>query len=235
MEHTTYRGKVLYIGDKVGERGREQFTVTKHRNGHRTLRAMSEIYDSQVLRDVTLTVNERFQTEDAFIRLTVDEQFMGSGWFRFTDSLAECETFMAEGGRVSQRIETTHRPPFFGAHPVVNDCWCCAAYDRKSSEKIQLLQGGMMSSLLANGASGPMLHRMDLAVEYIGPETITVPAGTFDTDHYRFHVKGMDVEDLWCWGEDFVLVQIRWDLLQTTYQLVEFERDKPQMNTDEHS
>lgn len=224
MEHSMYRGKVLYIGDKVGERGREWFTVTKHRNGHRTMRAISEIYDSKVLRDVTQTVDEAWRPLDAFIRLTVAEQFVGSGWFRFGEGLAECETYMAEGGRVSQRIAVAGRVPFFGSHPVANDCWCAGGFDQGSGERIQVLEGGMMSSLLANGASGPMLHRMDLTIEYVGIEEITVPAGRFETQHYRYHVKDMDAEDLWCTPEDLMIVQIRWDWLATTYQLVELER-----------
>lgn len=223
MEHLTYRGKIIYTGDQVGERGREWFTVTKHRNGDRTMRAMCEIDDSKVLRDVVYTVNERWQPRDAFVRLTVNEDFMGSGWFRFTPDQAECETFMAEGGRVSQKIALAQPVPFFGLHPVAADCWCLGGFDAASGEKIQLLRGGMMSSQLSNGASGPMLSPFDLKVEYLGQEAVTVPAGTFQTDHFRFVLNDRPAEELWCCGEDLLFVKIRWDHLATTYELVELE------------
>ncbi len=223
MEHITYRGKIVYTGDEVGERGREWFTVTKYPNGDRTIRAMCEIDDTAVLRDVTYSVNERWQPLDAFIRLTVKDKFMGSGWFRFTDNVAECETFMADGGRVSQKIEVASRPPFFGVHPVACDCWCLGGYDLANPERIQALPGGMMSSLLSNGASGPMLTRLDLTVEYLGTEEITVPAGTFQTNHFRFLLEDIPAEDLWCYGDDFLFVKIRWNHLATTYELVELE------------
>ncbi len=223
MEHTTYRGQIAYIGDDAGKRGHEWFTTTRHSNGHRTLRAISEIYDSKVLRDATVTVDQKFRPLDAFIRLTVNEQFMGSGWFRFTDTEAECETFMAEGGRVSQRIAVKHHPPFFGAHPVANDCWVGGSLDRTTPNTV-LLEGGMMSSLLPNGASGPMLSPMTLRTQYVGLESVTVPAGTFEAYHFRFLVDDMAAEDVWCYGDDLIFVKIRWDQLKTTYELLELKQ-----------
>ncbi len=149
--------------------------------------------------------------------------FMGSGWFHFTDQLAECETFMADRGRVSQRINISQRPPFFGAHPVACDSWCTGGFNHSLEQNIQVLPQGMMSSLLSNGASGPMLHPQDLRVEYLGQEEVTVPAGTFMTRHYRFLLEDIPSEDVWCYGPDNLFVKIRWDLLSTTYVLVELE------------
>jgi len=223
LEHKTYRGKVAYIGDEVGERGREWFAVTRHPSGSRTMQAMCEIDDKAVLRDVTYSVNESWQPLDAFVRLTVKDTFMGSGWFRFTENLAECESFMADGGRVSQKMEVSGRIPFFGAHPVAGDCWCLGGFERKSGERVQVLRGGMMSSQLSNGASGPLLSRMNLAIEYVGQEAVSVPAGTFQTEHFRFLLEDRPAEDLWVHGEDLLIVKIRWDLLATTYQLVSLE------------
>lgn len=56
MQHRTYRYKINYIGPQ-GERGREWCVVTVHGNGDRTIRARCEMDDSQVLRDVTYTVD----------------------------------------------------------------------------------------------------------------------------------------------------------------------------------
>ena len=223
MEYSSYKGKILYLGDTVGERGREWFTVTKHPGGLRTIRAMCEIDDTEVLRDVIYTANSKWQPIDAFIRLTVAGKFMGSGWFRFSDQLAECETFMADVGRVSQRLTLNQPPPFFGVHPVACDCWCLGGFDHTSGAAVQVLRQGMMSSLLSNGASGPMLHSFDLTIEYLGEQEVTVPAGTFQTNHYRFLLDDRPAEELWCFGEDLIFVKIRWEHLATTYVLTELE------------
>ena len=94
--HETIRGRLLYTSrkpDREGvERGREYFTITKHRDGRRTLRAHAEIDDPpNVLRDVTLTLDRDWITRDAFVRLSVGDQTMGSSWFRFDETFAECE------------------------------------------------------------------------------------------------------------------------------------------------
>jgi hypothetical protein len=82
----------------------------------------------------------------------------------------------------------------------------------------------LMSSLDPRGATGPMLEMLDLAVERHGVETITVPAGTFACEHYTFDIgEGTPVEHLWVVPGDWQMVRIRWDLLGSTYELVELD------------
>jgi hypothetical protein len=220
MNHTTYSYKIAYLGDEVGERGRETVTVTKHPNGDRTMQALSEIFDSGVLRHVTLAVNKTWQPLECYVKISVKDHYVGSGWFYFDENTVECEAFSAEGGRLSQRLETERRTPFFIAHPVASDLWLLGAYDR-SGGKVQTIKNGMMCSPLSNGASAPSLHPLDLTIEYLGKETVTVPAGTFEADHFQFILADKPAEHLWAYGEDLHLIKIRWDLLKTTYELLE--------------
>jgi hypothetical protein len=237
--HRTYFGRVVYIGDGDGrgpvERGRESFTVSVHGNGHRTIQARCEIDDSAVLRHVHYTVDANWRPLDAHIRLDVGGQFMGSGWFDWAaDGSATCETKMAAGGRVSQRIGATAGEEgfgavSFGAHPVACDVWHLGAHLNLSAHERQPGQvrphRAWMSSLLPNGASGPLLSTMQFGVEDLGTETLTVPAGTFETRHVRYIFDdGHPDEHIWCTTDDLILVQLRWDLLRTTYQLVELSR-----------
>jgi hypothetical protein len=224
MQHRTIRGYVRYLGDTVGERGREWFTVTVHGNGHRTMRAQCEMEDSGVLRDVTFAVNERFQPLDAFIRLSVKDQFMGSGWFRFADNFAECEVITADAGRISQRFDLGGRAPSFGAHPVACDIWHLPQFDRSRGPRKEVIAGVLMSSNLPNGASGPLLafYPDGLPIRYVGPETVTVPAGTFETEHFIFEKDGRPPQHCWCMVPDFTIVKIRSELLKTTYELMEY-------------
>ena len=223
MDHRTYSGKILYTGDAVGERGREWFTITVHRNGERTMRSLCEMDDSQVLRDVVYTVDKTWRPLDAFVRLTVERKFMGSGWFHFAEDFIECETSTADAGRISQRIAVDERPRTFGAHPVACDIWHLAAFDLSSPKKIQTWPGAM-SSPLPNGASGPMIGLSTLRVEHLGREDVTVPAGTFQCERFRFLLEDKPPEELWCTVDDYLMVKIRWDLLETTYELVELTR-----------
>lgn len=229
--YRVYSGRIAYIGDGDGagpvERGREWFTVSVYDDGNRTIAARCEIDDAVVVRDVTYSVDARWRPVDAFIRLNVHGRFMGSGWFRFTDTFAECETFMAGGGRVSQRIdcgsgEEGHGAVSFGAHPVACDVWHLGVHEPSATALgSPVKHRAFMSSLLPNGASGPMLSAWNFGVEYLGDERLTVAAGTFDTHHFRYLLDGHPDEHVWYTTADRILVRIRWDLLRTTYELAE--------------
>jgi len=51
-----------------------------------------------------------------------------------------------------------------------------------------------------------------------------VPAGTFETRAYRLHPRDYPPFDLWVIDDDFTLAKIRWDHLETSYELVELQR-----------
>ncbi len=132
--HTTIRGRIHYTSNKPEsrghERGREHFSITKHKDGRRTMRAHSEIDDApNVLRDVTLTMDEKWITRDAFVRLSVGDKTFGSSWFRFEDTYAECEGLLHERGRVSERIEYETPSVLFGTHPIQGDALHLHALD----------------------------------------------------------------------------------------------------------
>ena len=98
MRHRTYAGKIVYLTDGAGEMGRERFRVTVHDDGRRTLRAICEMDDDELLRDVTYTVDRHFRPLDAFVRLTIGEAFVGSGWYHFTETAVTCEAVTASAG-----------------------------------------------------------------------------------------------------------------------------------------
>ncbi len=228
MKHRTYGGKLLYLTDGTGEMGREWFTVTVYGDGSRTLRARCEMDDDQLLRDVTNTVGPDWRPRDAFVRLTFEDEFVGSGWYRFGEHLAECEAWTAVEGRVSYRRDLEQRPPSLGAHPVCCDTWhTAAAWHQDPSPGVTRLERIAMTSFLPNGGSGPELVFTDLDVEYRGEEEITGPAGTFATRHFASFRAGAAKDrppvEVWAFSDDFVPARLRWDLLGQTYELVEFE------------
>ena len=195
--HDTIRGRIHYTSRKPGregvERGREHFTITKHRDGRRTLRAHAEIDDApNVLRDVVLTVDGNWTTRDAFVRLSVGDETMGSSWFRFEDTFAECEGWTSEHGRISERIDYDSPPALFGTHPIQGDAWHVNGVDRSDGPVVQVFDAFLMSSLDHRGATGPSLvwHDPGMKIEYVGEDRITVGAGTFDAWHFCYGDRG---------------------------------------------
>ena len=105
MEQHAWSGRIDYIHDERGERGREWFTVTTHQDGHRVVRARCEMDDTEIMRDVTYSMNG-FTPEEAYIRIVIKGKHEGSGWFTFDENEAHCEAMIAGGGRVSQTMKT---------------------------------------------------------------------------------------------------------------------------------
>lgn len=228
MQHRSYQGKVLYLSDGQGEMGREIFYVTVHSDGTRTMRATCEMDDDHLLRDVVMTVDGHWYPVDAFVRLTIDEKFVGSTWYNFTDYSAECHGFTAADGRFDQHFVADKKIGFFGAHPVHGDAWGLARWKRDKEKAVSELGPIFSTSHLPNGGSGPKLEQTDhslLRHKYIGREEISVPAGNFETEHFQFLVKDYPPIDIWALGSDCIPARLRWDLLNQTYDLVELSGD----------
>ncbi len=237
-DHRTVRGTIRYTSKKPErldeERGREYFTINVHGDGKRTCIAHCEIDDRpSVMRDITYSLDEDWYPMDCFVRLAVNDRFMGSGWFRFGPDFAECETYTSLDGRVTQRMATQGRLKTFQNHAIVCDAWHMRLFDlNKAGEGVQSIDEMLLSSPDHRGATGPMLFRIGFGVEYIGEEAIEVEAGKFDSLHFRFvSAPGLPEAhppyDIWCTNdEDFIF--LRGDIggyMQTYYELVELIKD----------
>jgi hypothetical protein len=212
MKHVTLRGVLQYRYLDGAERGRERFTVTRHGDGRRILRTCCEIDPDEVLRDVTYAVDEHFRPLDAFVRITVRDRFVGSGWFLFARDLATCETYTALEGRISQRIALETPAHAFGSHPITSDAWLTALFD-PAGPREQYFTRLFISSYAFNGATGPMLLPVQFGLQHVGHERVTVPAGSFACNRYRFllddsEVAGHPAYDIWAMdGGDHLCVR----------------------------
>jgi len=230
MHHRTIRGKILYTSrkpDRLGqERGRESFIITVHTDGKRTLRAHCEIDDPPtVLRDVVLSLDADNYPLDCFVRLTIDDRFEGSGWMRFSETHAETESFNVNDGRISQRLDLEQRTRWLASHPIAGDAMAFSIFDLSNGPGKTFFPDMMVTSPDHRGATGPLLFKLGFGIEYLGDETITVPAGTFETRHYLLHPSRPEWTPLetWVTGPDYVFVKLSWDVLEADYVLAELE------------
>lgn len=234
-DHRNMRGKILYTSNKperLGqERGREYFVISTHGDGARTIAAHCEIDDRpSVMRDITYSLDADWMPTDCFVRLSVGDSFMGSGWFRFHPRFAECETWTSLEGRVSQRMDLKRPLRTFQNHAIACDAWHLRLFDRSRPGTVQPLEQVLLSSPDHRGATGPMLFSVGLHVNYVGEETVTVGAGTFDAFHFQFvSAPGLPTAhppyDVWCTadGEYLFLQGGVAGYMQTRYELVELE------------
>lgn len=237
MAYRTIRGTILYTSKKPErldqERGREFFTITQQPDGTDVLHAHCEIDDApMVVRDVVQAMDHNSSApRDCHVRLTVGDVFEGSGWFRFSDRLVECEAFNREDGRTSQRIELDAPVQWMQCHPIAGDALLMKAYDLSAGPGKRFLDNVMLSSPDHRGATGPLPYRLGFGIQYVGREALRVLAGNFDAHHFQVvDTAGQLPEehppyDVWCTADDdYILLRAGvGGYMQTHYELAELE------------
>jgi hypothetical protein len=237
VKHRSITGTILYTSKKPERldqpRGIEHFRFTHHTDGKRTLRAHCEIEEPHpsVLRDIVYSLDEHGRPMDCHVRLTVDDRFMGSGWFRFTDDGVECESYGPAIGRLSQFMPLSEPIDGMGTHPVVADGYLLALFDWAEGEKKKLRV--LLPSPDHRGATPPMISEVNIDAVFLGRETVTVKAGTFAARHFQFiddGTSGMAGQhppyDVWITDdEDGIMVQGGvGGYMQTWYELIALDR-----------
>jgi len=220
-----YSGEMTYADDASGVTGREIFSVTVHDDGSRTLRCQCWMDQVPLVRDVTYTVNERFEAMDCFVRVVAQGKFVGSGFFLFTDTMATAEVLTAQEGRVTQQIETPGRVKLFGSHPISVDIWKCAHTPAEKPGEKQPLTNCFSSSLAPGGASGPMLNRKTYDIVFEQQEKIAVGAGELDCLRYNWDTYTGRTLQMHAAGEDWLPVRVHVPEVGRRYELVALEGD----------
>ena len=240
MRHRTIRGEIRYTSKKPHmlnkKRGHERFAFTEHADGKVTLSAHCEIAEPapSVMRDILYSMDEHARPMDCHVRLTVGDAFMGSGWFRFTDREIECESYGPSIGRVSQRVALAAPLIGFGTHPVVADAYMLHRQPPWTPGEKRRMPV-YVPSPDHRGATPPFAAATALFGHYVGDETITVPAGTFECRHFQWlddGTGGMTGEhpafDVWASKEYGVMVQGGvGGYMQTWYELVALSVETP--------
>ncbi|KPJ81851.1 MAG: hypothetical protein AMJ58_03615 [Gammaproteobacteria bacterium SG8_30] len=211
LEYRLVHGAIRYTHDER-MRGHERFTISVHRDGSRILRTFSEIFETRVVRDVSMRVDDNWHPRDAFVRVTVDNRFRGSGWFVFDEHEAQGEALHAPASRLSQRVRLDAPVRSFGTHPILGDGWHTALFDMAGPPQ-QYFEQIMMSSYAFDGSTGPELLPVSFGIELVGREQIEVPAGEFRTRHFRFLLARSAFDDhppydVWVTDDgDYVMVR----------------------------
>jgi hypothetical protein len=243
MRHRTITGRIRYTSKKPElldrERGRETFMFTHHGDGSTIIRAHCEIDEPEptVMRDIVYALDAQGRPQDLHVHLTVGDAFMGSGWLHHSPGegggAVECESIGPAIGRLSQKVDYAGGIDGFGTHPIVGDGYITRCMDISRGPHRREIRV-FLPSPDHRGATPPMVSEVRIDLEYVGTETVTVAAGTFDCRHFRFiddSGPGMGgvqhpAYDMWVTADDdsiFVQGGVG-GYMQTWYELVALER-----------
>lgn len=191
-KHRVRSGRVDYLVDHPDFPDRlwgvEHWRMTAHVDDHRVMRSYCELNDDPpIVRDVIQAVDAEFHPHDTFARLMKDNRFLGSTWYRFSDTEAEYYGYTAEKGLIHEKADISRAMRGFGAHAVNSDAWLSARFDLSKGEGVQTFENNLLTSIDHRGATGPAFERTTTSsLRYSGIEAIAVPAGDFDCHHFAF-------------------------------------------------
>jgi hypothetical protein len=168
---------------------------------------------------------------DGFSRLSVGGIYEGCGWFNFGENAARFQGHNRALGPNQTEFPLTERTPWFGHHAIINDGFLGRLFPLGVEPQKKSLKRVMMSSPDHRGATGPELFPLDFGIVYLGDETVTVGAGTFEARKFAIvdTAEGLPEEhppyEMWCSrdAQGFFLQGGVGGYMQTWYELVELE------------
>jgi hypothetical protein len=208
--------KVLSTGAVLGG---ENWNLTVHPDGTRTMQALNRYGSPGIQRHVTYRVDQNFRPLEAYMLYWVRGDWRGSGFFVVNgDQLTA--TANTPNGMLTHRLTVPQNFSFI-PHPLSTDAWHMGYYD-KAKGGVQTINVYDMDA----GAAGPqtLLGRLyTQKLERLGTESLTTPAGTFETERYRID----DAVDIYVTGPDSIMVRFVWTPADRVYELVKLEQSAP--------
>lgn len=222
--HHGYAGRISYLDREGREWGREAFSATVHDDG-RILRALCEMDEARLHREVTWSLDRDWTPRDGFVRLLRDSATIATCWYLIEGAHAQCEGVTHDHGRIS-RSATAARPiQFLGTHPLTGDSIIAAARGTEEPGVERPIMAAA-NSLAHLGDEGLDVRLLEPLVAFVAEESIEVAAGRFDARHYtiRWSDTMPHKTDFWVDTDDCLPLLSIVPALGERYELVEFER-----------
>ena len=225
MPATTLNGILLFGSVEQPENCQpyEQFSLTHNPDGTRTLRSITQSPNGTIFRDVHQTVAADWRPVEGYARLFIRGEWQGTIWRRLRGDRLLSELWSPDG-TVDTAEFTVPPHVVLGFHPVVSDSWKLNFYDVEKGGQQELY-----TFTVSNSWNGRTLgHGMPLIshAELLGRERITVPAGTFECEHFLWADPFGEQLDVWRWGPDNLLIQLLVRDAGRFYQLGSLEQSR---------
>jgi hypothetical protein len=225
MSNLKYQyGRLSYRKKSTGgERGREDWSLTRNCDGTVTMRCLAMTDDSKLVRDVIYTRMKDGRPTDAFIRLQAAGRLVGTGYFRVQGGVMDV---IADGNETGHLIQTLNVPEdsfSIVTHAMMLDGWMYFNYNReKGGEQLRTFYN---TSRRLDGADGPLGRMETCRVKLVGEEEVEVPAGRFKATHFQMDSDNLEfpAANLWVAGEDKILLRCDWPGLDFEYLLASWK------------
>lgn len=194
----------FYEEDGTTLRGQEHFRMIAHPDGHRMMIATKNMFSNDRQHNVVMRVDETFRPVDVFASYNYPVGYKGS-----VRVIVDGDLLQASSSSPIGRTDHEMRVPQALAiitHAEGLNAWNASVMDpddsRADNGPVTLMRSSYFISPVRDG-DGPVLGTLRQAeLTRVGEETITVPAGTFETIHYKTGIL-----DIWAMKGDRIMVK----------------------------
>lgn len=205
----------FYEEDGTTLRGQEFFRMIVHPDGHRTMNIVKNMFSGNRQHTIVMRVDPVYRPVDVFASYRYLEGFKGSVRITLEGDLLSATSF-GPLGRTEHEVRVPQALAIV-THGEGLNSWNASVMDPEDATRAGPIEMARTSYFITpvRDGDGPVLGRiMRATLTRVGDETITVPAGTFDTVHYStgeldvWAIKGDRVLALQTFrGENYVLTE----------------------------
>lgn len=213
-------GRIAYRGSQNEQLGEEQFELARH-SGGTTLRALCEMNDIGLLRDVSIALDQRGLPLDGFCRVTREGERLASSWYSFDQEQVRVESHIEGAGHVSQCFDRQLPFSYLGLHPLQGDALVTALVDNSRAGEYRIVHG-LTNSISENGDQDLRATPVDIEVAWLGHEPLVVTAGQFHARKLALRWRpDWPPAYVWVREEDCLFLKMTWEQVDTWYELTE--------------
>lgn len=210
-------GTIAYRVKSTGAvNGFETWRLTVHPDGSRTMAATVAYAPRDVQRHIISRVAADWRPIETYALYWIDGAWKGSALVA-VDGTNLYATASTPAGPKSQVFTTS---PYVSVvpHVLAVDSWRAMRVDRTKTAG-QAVPSYSLSAV-GDGPDALLGKLMNYNLTYIGAEDVTVPAGTFATDHFRIE----DAVDIYLSGPDGIVVKFVYAAIDREHHLIELNR-----------
>lgn len=194
----------FYEEDGTTLRGQEVFRMIAHPDGHRTMVVSKNMFSGDRQHNIIMRVDEAYRPVDVFASYNYPVGYKGSVRVTVDGDLLQASSF-GPIGRTDHEVRVPQALAVI-THAEGLNAWNSSVMDPDDesahSGPVTMARTSYFISPVRDG-DGPVLGKIRRAeLTRVGEETITVPAGTFDTIHYKTGIL-----DVWAMKGDRILVK----------------------------
>lgn len=193
----------FYEEDGETLRGREWFRMIAHQDGTRTMTITKDTFGTNRQHTIVMRVDDEFRPLEAYGMYRYPDGEKGSVRVVVDDDRLTAQSF-SPTGHVTHEVRV---PPALAVvtHGEGLNAWSASVLDPDSNDTSEPSSMPRTSYFISppKEEPGAVLGKVTRAtLERVGEETVTVPAGTFETVHYRTGPL-----DMWAMKGDRILVK----------------------------